>query len=292
MRRSTVMHETDSPPPEAVLRDGWKLVEPEYERVVQFGAWERYAYFLDLVALWGVLWVLETEGSLAVGGPDDGPNEIAVWPHPRFARAAAANWEGYGPSAVPLEEWWKSWVPRLEDGGVEDALVFRLPEEESVIVSLARLRHDLARQRIQPPGKRLDPHADDDLTAARLYADGWSLDEAGAAHALALDDGARYRFFVDVVSYWRVLWLLVGNGHVAAGAKGECVGLWPHPAFARAAATGAWAGYEPEAVALEDWAGHWKAWVAEKGLDLEVFPSPDGSGLVRSLDELADDLPG
>ena len=271
-----------------VAEDGWKLMPGEYEETLDLGPWERYAYFLERVAEWRVLWTLRAADTLAVGGPEQGPHEVAVWPHPRFARAAAAEeWEGYEPDAVTLEDWRNDWAARLVDAAIDEAIAFRVPGRESVVVSLGRLRQELARQRIQPSGRRLDPHVDDELTYERLYADGSALDAAEAAQALALDNAERYEFFADVVSYWGVLWLLADDEGVAtATGERDFVPLWPHPDFARAAATDAWAGYEPRAVSVDDF----EARGAGQELDLAVFPSPTNLAVVCSPEELASDL--
>jgi hypothetical protein len=277
-----------------LLADTWRLEPGELERVSGLSSWERYAYFLEHVAEADVLWVLMTGEELGVGGSQGGPLQVAVWPHRRFARAAVGTtwerWDGYEPEPVALEEWWNSWVPRLAERSIEEALVFRVPDDDAVVVQLEQLRHDLARQRVQPEGRRFEPRADDELTVEELYAEGWALDAEEAARLLALDDAERYAFFLEVVGYWRVCWMLVHDNETATfSGDPDCVPLWPHPALAKAAAKGKWAECRPQAVALDEFAD-WTSWAAAAGYMVSVFPSTHSRGTVRTPNELAADL--
>lgn len=97
----------------------------------------------------------------------------------------------------------------------------------------------------------------------------------------ALPPGARYRHFVaDAARAARVWGLLDASGWVTLANREGGFGLpvWPHPAYARACATGPWAGCAPGYIRVHDFLDQWLPNMAALGAQVDVFPTPQGAG--------------
>ena len=109
---------------------------------------------------------------------------------------------------------------------------------------------------------------------------------------LALPGPARYEHLVKRIADTEEVWSLRGpGGWVLANDEGrELIPIWPHPRYAEACAQGDWAGTEPVAISLEDWAADWLADMETDGRGVSVFPTPDGRTVVVDPGQLLTDL--
>lgn len=98
-----------------------------------------------------------------------------------------------------------------------------------------------------------------------------------------LEPGARYDHFVKRVADWQWVWVLEDdNGLVAKSDDGgrAFVAVWPHERYAEACATEEWAGAEPSAIEVHEWADERLPRLAEENLMTVVFPTPSHQGFV------------
>src|SRR5919198_4583453 len=122
----------------------WNLTDKEYESVSALGDDKRYDYFISRVADTEKVWGLQAgDGNWAYATDEDGTEVIPVWPHERYAEAAADGpWADDSPSPIALDAWLERWLPGLERDGREIA-VFPTGDGAGVRVTPQRLRHDL-----------------------------------------------------------------------------------------------------------------------------------------------------
>ena len=108
----------------------------------------------------------------------------------------------------------------------------------------------------------------------------------------SLDGPTRYRHFVKSVSDREEAWGLYDDGWALSGVDDgvETFCLWPEKEFAAACADGMWAGYEPEAIPLEDLMEDLLPQLMRDGLGVVVFPTPDGKGVIPETQALLNDL--
>lgn len=131
MRRSTT-----------VERGDWELEDDEFAAALALDHTQRYLYFLDRVAATGRLWLLVRDGFAAAAGEEG--ELVALFPHPRYAEAAATDdWEGYEPHPILAEEWEAAWAPALAAQGCDELLVFPLPDGSGAQVRYGDFLDDL-----------------------------------------------------------------------------------------------------------------------------------------------------
>ena len=116
--------------------------------------------------------------------------------------------------------------------------------------------------------------------------------DAEFAAVSALDATERYAHFVKRVADTEELWSLrAADGWVLAGdPTRELVPVWPHPRYAAACVSGAWAGSEPAVISLEQWLAEWLPGIARDRRAIAVFPVPGGPGKVAEAERLREDL--
>nr|WP_314627792.1 DUF2750 domain-containing protein [uncultured Janthinobacterium sp.] len=100
----------------------------------------------------------------------------------------------------------------------------------------------------------------------------------------------RYGYFVRKVADTQELWGLHDDGWATAQAGGKvAIPFWPEAAFAQACASGDWAGYQPRAIALDDFLQKWLPGMQANGQLVFVFAVPQGSASIAApADVLAD----
>jgi hypothetical protein len=130
----------------------------------------------------------------------------------------------------------------------------------------------------------------------------WDLGEDEVRGALALPARDRHILFVQLVCDWEETWGLRNpDGWVLARgprashdpdgvAKGGAFPLWPHSELARLCARGPWEDAAPEAIPLDELLESLLPLLAEEGLQVAVFPAPDGDSRLTSPEELRRDL--
>ena len=121
----------------------WAMHDREFESVTGLPAARRYAYFIKKVADWRLVWSLAADDGWVLAADDEGHECVPVWPHSRFAVAAAkGNWAGHEPRSIELAHWLERWIPGMLRDGLLVA-VFPTPERKGVVVSPERLKADL-----------------------------------------------------------------------------------------------------------------------------------------------------
>lgn len=94
-----------------------------------------------------------------------------------------------------------------------------------------------------------------------------------------LPSRTRLEYLVKRVADQRAIWGLRTAEGWAIGTDDdghEVFPVWPHPRFAEASATGAWAGAEPGRIALGDWLGKWTSGLTADDRLVGVFPTDQG----------------
>lgn len=108
---------------------------------------------------------------------------------------------------------------------------------------------------------------------------------------LALPGPQRYEHFVKQVADRQQVWGLYSDGWaLAAGPDGTRVFLfWPAEEYAKACATEHWAGYEPEALDLDEFLDLLTSLEAD-GVMPGIFYTPGDKGVTPSVRELRERL--
>lgn len=99
------------------------------------------------------------------------------------------------------------------------------------------------------------------------------------ASVLALSPEGRYAHAIGKFGDKRTVYSLKGpNGFVLSGdGHGrEGVPVWPHPRYAEACASGAWAGTKAEPIPLDRWIEKWLPGMARDNRFVAAFPVPNG----------------
>jgi hypothetical protein len=118
----------------------------------------------------------------------------------------------------------------------------------------------------------------------------WEITESEARQLLALPAGDRAIQFFQLLADWEEGWgLLDAEGWVVAS-ETDALPLWPHATLAAACAVGPWEGALPEPVTLDEMLEDLLPLLAEDGLRVAVFPSPDDPGLLLSPAEVRERL--
>lgn len=108
----------------------------------------------------------------------------------------------------------------------------------------------------------------------------WEIDEEETARLLALPAADRAAQFFQLLADWEEAWALRDEDGWVVSKTTDALPLWPHAAFATACARGPWEGAEPAPVSLDDLLEDLLPLLAEDGLRMAVFPSPDDPGLL------------
>jgi hypothetical protein len=128
---------------------------------------------------------------------------------------------------------------------------------------------------------------------AKQETEAWALSPEERRKVLSFAPRERYGLFLQLTADWEEAWgLHSADGWVlSSGEDGRDVfPLWPHPAFAEACARGSWEGTSPEAVPLDELLDDLLPLLAEDGIRVAIFPSPEGEGVLVTPEELRRDL--
>jgi hypothetical protein len=96
------------------------------------------------------------------------------------------------------------------------------------------------------------------------------------ASVSALAGPERYKHFVARVADWQLVWGLKDQDGWVSAADDEGnpgVPVWPHPQYALACASGAWAGNSPAPIEVHEFLERWLPSMAEDGVLVAVFPT-------------------
>ncbi len=109
-----------------------------------------------------------------------------------------------------------------------------------------------------------------------------------------LDCEERFDYFLNTVDAEKEIWVLVNDSReflkIFAEDEGfEYVPVWPSSALAQAYVQEE-AGLTPKSIALPEFMQKWVAGLTRDGLDVGVFPAPDGSVWLLKPDELKREL--
>jgi hypothetical protein len=120
-----------------------KIREEEFEAMLRATPEQRYRHFIKRSTAWKEAWLLADEaGYLQVA--DANENEaLAVWPHPRYARAYIGTGENLEPERIPLTIWLKKVLPKLAASGGCVAIMPVLGQP-AALVDAKKLRSDTA----------------------------------------------------------------------------------------------------------------------------------------------------
>jgi len=109
----------------------------------------------------------------------------------------------------------------------------------------------------------------------------------------ALDESARYDYFVNKVADWEEIWSVgdkSGWAMYADDSEKELIPVWPASAYAAKCCTDSWEGHKPKKISLEDWLDKWTPGMAADGRLVVVFPLPNDKGVIVSPERLESDL--
>ena len=89
----------------------WTLTDREFASVLTLPAPDRYEYLVKHAADEGRLWSLKGNDGWALGADAGGRELHPVWPHARYAQAAASGaWAGTRPKSIDIHEWLDRWT--------------------------------------------------------------------------------------------------------------------------------------------------------------------------------------
>jgi hypothetical protein len=117
----------------------------------------------------------------------------------------------------------------------------------------------------------------------------WEIDDSDIHQILTLPAAERYDHFIQLVVDWEEAWGLKDeDGWIVVRKDGvaSAFPLWPHSAFAEAAARGPWEGAEAESVELDELLESLLAMLEEDDLPVAVFPTLEDEGLLVAPGEL------
>lgn len=121
----------------------------------------------------------------------------------------------------------------------------------------------------------------------------WTPNEVEMEAVLSMEASERYRHWIKKVADQGAVWSLwkEGGWALAGDDSGrELVPAWPHSRYAILCAAEAWAGFEPQAIALDVWLDHWLPGIERDRRLVAVFPTPNDQGLVIEPRRLEQDL--
>ncbi len=105
---------------------------------------------------------------------------------------------------------------------------------------------------------------------------------------LRLPAARRYSYFLQRVAESGEVWGLDGEGWALAldDAGRDVLPLWPAPEFAALCATRLWSGFQPRPIKLRELIDNVLPQLAEEGMPVGIFFTPEGQGHPVSADEL------
>jgi uncharacterized protein DUF2750 len=118
----------------------------------------------------------------------------------------------------------------------------------------------------------------------------WEIEADEVQRLLVLPARERAAVFFQLVADWEEVWGLEDPDGWVVAKETDALPLWPHAAFAEACARGPWQGALPAAVSLDDLQADLLAILAEDGLGVAVFPTPDDPGIRLSANEFRERL--
>jgi hypothetical protein len=123
-------------------------------------------------------------------------------------------------------------------------------------------------------------------------AEAWKIGEEELRTVRAMSAPQRYGYFVQLAVDWEEAWgLRSPDGWVLSSSGGrDAFPVWPHPRFAEACAHGDWEGAAPESILLDELLEDLLPLLEEDRVQLAVFPTPEGEGVLTSPEELRRDL--
>jgi uncharacterized protein DUF2750 len=109
---------------------------------------------------------------------------------------------------------------------------------------------------------------------------------------LRLPAARRYSYFLQRVVEAGEVWGLEGEGWALAldDAGRDVLPLWPAPEFAALCATRLWSGFQPRPINLRELIDNVLPQLAEEGMPVGIFFTPEGQGHPVSAAELIDAL--
>lgn len=120
----------------------------------------------------------------------------------------------------------------------------------------------------------------------------WEIGDEELRAVRAMSAPQRYGYFVQLAVDWEEAWgLRSADGWVLSSSNGsDAFPVWPHPLFAEACAQGDWEGAAPESIPLDELLEDLLPLLEEDRVQLAVFPTPEGEGVLTSPEELRRDL--
>jgi hypothetical protein len=121
----------------------------------------------------------------------------------------------------------------------------------------------------------------------------WILSDQEFEAVLRLPEARRYSYLIKKAADNELVWSLwTPDGWALSGRDdgSEMVPVWPHERFAEACASGAWDGYQPRSVPLDEWLEHWIAGMLRDKRVVSAFPSPSGKAVAVSPLRMKEDL--
>lgn len=100
---------------------------------------------------------------------------------------------------------------------------------------------------------------------------------------------ARFKHFIGRAADCERLWgLRDATGWVSLADDTGAIGfpVWPHPDYAQACATEAWAGSLPAEIDVHEFVEEWLPDMTEREVSVAVFPTPSMKGVWTKPDEL------
>jgi hypothetical protein len=118
--------------------------DQEFEAVLGLDAPQRYEHFLKRICDTERVYLLVDGDQLVVLSDENGgaPDQLPLWPHPRYGEAYRDEFGGAPLGEMGLEELVERALPSLAEDGV-DIAVFPTPKGESPVVPPTRLRDDV-----------------------------------------------------------------------------------------------------------------------------------------------------
>ena len=117
----------------------------------------------------------------------------------------------------------------------------------------------------------------------------WNLTDEEFEAVSALPSGKRLEYAVKKIADSEYAWTLADDAdNPVLGDDGEghrVMPFWPHKRFAEACRRGAWSGYAPMGVHVEDVLDALLPDAREQAVLVSVFPVPDGRAATVSVDE-------
>lgn len=109
---------------------------------------------------------------------------------------------------------------------------------------------------------------------------------------LELDAGRRYSYFISKVADRGEAWGLYLDGWAMQKTNTNLTvfPLWPTVEYAAECATGDWAHYEPAEIELYDLLHELIPMLQADGIQLAIFPTPEGKGIIPEISRLCHDL--